>query len=51
MSVSALPKAVARQRGEASNRHYVLRYRCPLCGKRYAKPSAFTAHLRKERSR
>lgn len=47
MSVSTLPKDAAQRRGETvSNRHYVARLRCPKCGKRYAKPRLFVAHLK-----
>jgi hypothetical protein len=47
MSVSTLPKAAADRRGEnVTNRHYVIRFRCALCPKRYAKRSAFVAHLK-----
>lgn len=50
MSVSRLPAAAAAAKGErVSNRHYVARFKCPLCPKIYAKPTAYVRHLKAHR--
>lgn len=47
MSVSKMPKAVAAARGESvSNRHYVIRFKCPKCSKPYAKRTLWAKHIR-----
>jgi hypothetical protein len=47
MSVSTKPKAAAEAAGETvSNRHYVARFRCPTCQKRYAKRTLWVKHIK-----